>query len=163
MIIRPVDPASSAEILLVARRWQQTLDEVVGQDRTGESSKSEQWVEEHVRKHLDPSRLTGQVYLAQTPDAGIVGHTVLRLDEDEAGNTIGLFATIFVQPDQRRGGIASALVERGERWMLEHSMTRAVTYTDKNNTRLHRLFAKHGYTLTPMPRDFVALSKELAP
>ena len=159
--IRPLDPQVPAEVSFVVQGWQQTLREVLGEDRGGEI-KSDEWVEQHVLRHLDPGQLTGQVYLAELADSTIVGHTVLRLDDDGFGNVIGLFATIFVVPRYRRQGIASALVEQGESWMRDRSIARALTYTDEGNVKLHRLFARHGYATKQMPQSFVALAKDLA-
>ncbi len=72
-----------------------------------------------------------------------------------------VFSTVFVARAHRRAGVASALLARGERWMLDHGMTKAATYTDEGNTKVQRLFVGHGYSIRSMPENFVALSKVL--
>jgi hypothetical protein len=57
--IRPLSPASPREIALVARRWEQTLLEVLGPERAAEPlAKGRPWIEAHVRRHVTrgPSR-----------------------------------------------------------------------------------------------------------
>ncbi len=57
--------------------------------------------------------------------------------------------------------MAQRLLDRGEEWMLEKGVQESVTYTDKHNLKLQKLYLGHGYTLTDMPDDFVKLSKSL--
>lgn len=159
--IRPIDPDSAAEIRLVASRMRETLIEVLGEDRGG-SMYSLEWLEQRVRWHLDASAVTGAVFLAQDDTGAILGHTIVRLETGESAHaTVGLFATTYVHPDARRDGVASALLQHGERWLREHGMTEALTYTDKDNSKLQQLYTQHGYTLYPAPDDFVRLAKAL--
>lgn len=158
--IRALNPEAAEEVELVARRMRETLMEVLGEDR-GRELYALSWLEKRVRQHLDPEELTGEVFLAEANDSVVTGHTIVRLDDDGFGNPIGLFSTVFVAREHRRAGIARALLDRGERWMLAHGRNRAVTYTDEANKPLQRLFIGHGYSMVPMPRNFVALSREL--
>jgi len=157
--IRPLDLDCDEEVALVARRMGETLDEVLGAEREGDRYRLE-WLVDRVLQHLDPARLKGAVFVAEA-DGAIVGHTIVRLDADERGEPIGLFSTTFVELDWRRQGIAKALLDRGEQWMLGQGMARAVTYTDVANRKLHRLYLERGYHMRPMPRSFVALEKRL--
>lgn len=161
-LIRPLDPGAEAEIELVAQRMQETLLEVLGPQRGGEMYSIE-WLVERVRAHLDPAQIIGQVFLAETPASQILGHTIVRIDDDGQGKAIGLFSTTYVLPEARKRGVATALLQRGEAWMLEQGLTEAITYTDKENTRLQQLYIEHGYTLSPMPEQFVKLAKALTP
>ena len=167
-LIRPIDPSSDSEILLVAGRMRETLVEVLGAARGGEMYEPE-WLEARVRWHLDASACTGAVFVAEDDDA-LVGHTIVRLERASYGESeepgedeplLGLFSTIYVVPSARRAGVANALIERGEAWMHTQGMTRAATLTDAHNTKLHELFFARGYSLTPLPDDFVRLSRTL--
>lgn len=62
-----------------------------------------------------------QVFLAVAPDAptDIVGHTIVRVDAMPDGRRYGLVSTTYVDPAQRRSGIADALLERGEAWIRD--------------------------------------------
>ena len=157
--IRPLGPADEEELELVARRMGETLDEVLGVDRSTDRY-SHEWLVNRVWQHLDPEELTGAIFVAQTSGV-ITGHTIVRLDDDGVGNPIGLFSTIFVAANYRRSGIARALLERGEEWMLDHGVARATTYTHEGNAGLQRLFLRQGYSMSPMPKSSVALSKAL--
>ena len=67
MRVRLIDPLSSAEIALVAKRMLETLVEVEGTER-GLQVHSIEWLEQRVRWHLDAASVTGLVLVAE--DAG---------------------------------------------------------------------------------------------
>ena len=157
--IRPIGVADKAEIELVARRMRDTLAEVLGPDR-GDSMYSHTWLVERVLWHLDPDN-RGQVFVARSGDDEVTGHTIVRVDLDADGSEIGLFSTTYVHPDARRSGVAAALLQEGEAWMRARGLQVAVTYTDPENTKLQTLYQRAGYTLAPMPKGFVSLTKRL--
>lgn len=143
--VRTIDPDASAEIELVATRMRETLIEVLGEER-GASMYTMEWLRDRVRFHLGRTRSTGEVFVAEGEGGqGILGHVIVRIDRDDNLVPIGLFSTIYVQPDARRSGIASKLVSVAERWIDGRSLARAMTYTSDTNVRLMRLFEKHGY------------------
>ncbi len=161
--VRPIDPASAGEIALVAARMKLTLIEVLGEAQ-GASMYSDDWLEDRVREHLDPGRLNGQVFVSIAADGSLTGHTIVRVERDDAGHEYGVFSTTYVEPGSRRAGVADALVLRGEEWMRERGVTAAQTWTSETNDPLLALFRKHGYTVTlrvPEKRMKV-LSKSLA-
>ena len=160
MNIRAINPKATDEIELVATRMQQTLIEVLGAER-GRSMYSLDWLIQRVLWHMDASQICGQVFVATNADDKIIGHTIVRIDKDEANNDIGLFSTTYVEPASRRFGVATLLLNQGERWMLENGMSTAVTYTDVDNNKLQNLYLRHGYTLSRMPNQFVKLAKNL--
>lgn len=92
-----------------------------------------------------------------------MGHTVVRVDADDAGAPLGLFSTTYVAPATRRGGVASALVRAGEAWLAGRGTTRAVTDTGAHNGPLLRLFQKHGYVVVAAEGEMVRLGRDLAP
>jgi GNAT superfamily N-acetyltransferase len=98
-----------------------------------------------VRWHLDAKACTGEVFVAEAPDAGIVGHTIVRVGHDEAGHGFGLFATTYVLPPWRRHGVATALLARGQAWLRGHELTSVSTWTSSTNQPLIELCARHGY------------------
>lgn len=118
------------------------------------------WLMDRVKFHLDPDKCSGQVFLAIGEEGTVAGHTIVRIENEEAG-PIGLFSTTYVHPDYRRRGAAQALLDRGEAWMRERRMSRALTYTDRDNEPLKKLFTERGYRCDPMPNEFVALSKDI--
>src|SRR4029079_19118147 len=99
-----IDPNSKGEIELVAARMRQTLVEVLGEE-TGGSMYSMEWLIDRVKFHLDPAKCVGVVYVAED-ESGIVGHTIVRLEDDDKFGAIGLFSTTYVIPDARRQGFA---------------------------------------------------------
>lgn len=158
--VRPVDPASEAELELVARRMRLTLQEVLGEE-AGAALYSMEWLRQRVLWHLDPASCTGQVFLAEAADGAIAGHTIVRIDADDAGAPIGVFSTTYVAPEARRRGVASLLLLTGEAWLIEHGMATAVTVTSAANVRLIRLYQKHGYAVTDRRGDMVKLGRAL--
>ena len=161
MHIRQIDPTSDEEIGLVAERMRLTLVEVLGEEVGGKMYTMD-WLIDRVRFHLDAAKCTGAVFVAEAPDGHIAGHTIVRLEPDDEEGTIGLFSTTYVEPESRRLGVAAELLHAGEVWMIEHGMKKAVTYTDRENEPLKKLYLSHGYGEKEMPNNFVALSKALS-
>ena len=162
ILIRPVRVDTDEEIKLVAARMQTTLVEVLDEER-GRGMYTMDWLVERVRSHLHGGKFTGQVFVAEVERENIVGHTIVRVDEDEAGAPTGLFSTFYVVPSARNSGIASRLLKRGEEWMVEQGLNRARTYTHEDNPGLQQLCIAHGYSMKPMPDQFVVLEKALLP
>lgn len=145
--IRDIDPASEAEVDLVARRMRQTLVEVEGEE-TGTALYTLDWLRERVRWHLDPANTTGRVFLAEGPDGRVVGHAIVRIETDGAGRRFGLLSTIFVDPASRGLAVATRLLRHVEGWMASHALPEAATWTSSTNTKLINLCGKHGYAIT---------------
>lgn len=145
---------------MVAERMRETLVEVLGEDR-GASMYTMEWLRNRVRFHLDPTRSTAAVFVAEDASGRIDGHTIVRLERDEEDRAYGLFSTTYVAPDARRAGLATSLLRRGEAWMLEHGLTTAATATSSTNEKLIRLYEGHGYAITHSSDEMVRLEKEL--
>lgn len=158
--IRPIDPESAQEIELVGTRMRDTLIEVLGDER-GSQMYSIEWLVQRVRFHLDTNQSTGEVFVAEGPNGQIIGHTIVRLDKNEAGDTIGLFSTIFVVPEMRRKKVAQRLIERGERWLIDRGMAELHTYTDVGNLKLIRLFQGKGFRVMEEKNEFAILVKRI--
>lgn len=159
--IRAIDAASEDEVATVARGMRATLVEVLGPER-GEAMYTLDWLQDRVRHHLDPDRCTGAVLVAVGAGGGLVGHTIVRVDEEE-GSPVGLMSTTWVVPTERRQGLASRLLAAGEDWMRDRGMTVAVTWTHPGNAGLIALYRRRGYTLQEVDDDFVRLSRSLVP
>ena len=144
-LLRPINPESDAEIALVAQRMQLTLMEVIDEER-GKAMYGLEWLIDRVRWHLDARQCTGAVYVAERAN-DVVGHTIVRVDQDEVSNPMGLFSTTYVAESARRIGIADALIAKGEGWMREQGMRVAATQTAETNTPLIRLYEKHQYSI----------------
>ena len=159
MRIRPID--GDAEVELVASRMRETLVEVLGDER-GSSLYTMDWLRARVRWHLDPNACTGAVLVAESPcGTHVLGHTIVRVEQDESGASFGLFSTTFVAPASRRRSIASKLLASGESWMCERALAKAATYTASTNQKLIALYEKHGYRIDERRGGMVRLSKPL--
>lgn len=157
--LRALDASAAEDIALVASRMQSTLIEVLGRAR-GESMYSMDWLIDRVNFHLDPARSTGAVFVAEAACGDVLGHTIVRVEREDA-RTFGLFSTTFVVPEARSCGVARLLVDEGERWMSAARLPEAVTYTSSTNTKLIRLFERRGYVLAPANHEMVQLSRSL--
>jgi ribosomal protein S18 acetylase RimI-like enzyme len=82
--------------------------------------------------------------------AGIEPHSWKEL-RDEAG----FIHDIVVDERGRRGGLASALIERAIAWLRERGMPRVVLWTAERNDVAQRLFAALGFrrTMIEMTRE----------
>ena len=158
-IIRPINRHDEAELKLVAARMRDTLIEVLGEERGG-SMYTMEWLITRAAYHLDPNSCTGEIFLSQNGDR-VTGHSIVRVEKDEAGKQYGLFSTTYVEPDYRRRGIAQMLIKCGEDWMRSHHLDNAVTYTEPNNEGLKQLFGGMGYASERVNEEFVALKKRL--
>ncbi len=145
--LRTVAPDDAAAIDWIAHGMRRTLVEVEGEE-AGTAMYTLDWLRERVRFHFDAPRCIGQVVVAEADVDGaprIVGHTILRIEADAAGRRFGLVTTTFVDPPSRRLGIADRLLRHGEAWFRARALPEAATWTSSTNTRLIRLYAKHGF------------------
>ena len=166
VMIRELNPASESEIECVAQRMMRTLEEVEGSE-AAPGIHSIDWLRERVRWHLRGENVLAQVYVAEHETHGILAHTIVRREFDGGTTPYGWFSTTYVVPSARRSGLAQRLLERGEQWMRDHALSRAVTVTSAGNFKLIDLYRKNGYSIfsrgaheqthTPM----VALEKHL--
>ena len=141
--IRPIDPASAAELAFVADRMRRTLVEVDGE--RGGALYTPEWLRARVEFHLDAARCTGAVFVAHDEDGALLGHTLVRIETQADGRRFGLFATTWVEPQARRAGVAGQLLARGEAWMRAHALPEAATWTSAANAKLIALYASRGY------------------
>ena len=148
-----IRPLREDEIELVAERMRATLVEVLGEAR-GRAMYTMEWLRDRVRFHLDPSRSTGTVLVAEQ-DGFVVGHTIVRVEADGTG----LFSTTYVVPTARRRGVARRLLLAGEAWLSAHPIRELATCTARDNGRLIGLFRAHGYEETDTSDEMVRLGK----
>lgn len=141
LVVRAVEADEDELVALIATRMRQTLEEVLDPERA-QSMYSMDWLIARVRQHLPGGELDGAVFVAER--AEVDGHIILRRDQDEVGS-FALISTIFVDPGARRGGIASALVDRAEAWTLAQELRRTRTYTSAHNAKLIALLEHRGY------------------
>ncbi len=169
MLYRPIKRDSVAEIELVASRMRLTLMEVLGPER-GIAMYDMDWLINRVRWHLNPANTNAEIFLAETADQEVVGHTIVRLDLSPSPpehpyqhdhSKYGIFSTTYVVPGLRRAGLANQLLEAGESWILAQGQSYAVTDTAADNGKLQLLFEKRGYSIIVHEGEMVRLGKSL--
>ena len=64
-----------------------------------------------------------------------------------------------MEPGSRNRAIATGFVAHGEKWMADHGMTTAMTYTAESNDRLKNLLVSLGYQAVAVQNQMIALSK----
>jgi len=143
--IRRIDPGDVRQIDTVADRMRATLTEVLGAE--GFSMYSLDWLRERVRWHLKPEECTGSVLLAQARAGEVIGHIILRVEDASSLMPLGLISTIYVDPPFRRSGVAQALLDAGEAWLVRERAATLATDTSETNTPLIQLFEKRGYKI----------------
>ena len=166
-VLRPLDPSSEADVEWVARGMHLTLVEVDGEQ--GRANYPIEWTRARLREFLDPAKHVAQVFLAVSSDdaAVIAGHTIVRINTMPDGRRYGLVSTTYVDPAQRRAGIADALLDRGEAWIRAQGLGEAATWTSAANVKLIRLYEKHGFAVSETGEKdgsgMVRLTKALGP
>lgn len=157
--MRALDRGSEEEKELVARRMRLTLQEVLGEEE-GRALYTMDWLRARLDWHLDPEATVAEVLLACSLEGGtILGHTIVRVEQEENGQPFGLFSTTYVDPAARRMGAARALVTAGEAWLEAQGMTTFATDTAQDNPRLIGLFEGRGYAISLRSGAMVRLKK----
>lgn len=168
LLIREIDASSSQEIELVAHRMRATLVEVEGEANTNRLH-SPEWIRERLVWHVSSSDVLAKVLVAAFDTKGVIGHTLLRRELDEAGAYFGLFATTYVLPTYRRSGVARRLLQAGEQWFMSIGLRVFSTWTSAINIKLIKLYEGHGYRITESGNNevtetpMVKLSKTIHP
>ncbi len=147
MHVRPL--RGTDELELVAERMRATLVEVLGQQRAVDLY-SMDWLRNRSRELRDE----GAIFVAV--DGAVVGHTIVRMEPD----ALGLFSTTWVQPEHRRKGVAEALLDRGERWLLDNGARLLATNTSATNSPLIALYERRGYAIAFRDGDMVQLRRD---
>jgi GNAT superfamily N-acetyltransferase len=144
--IRPIDAANGREIALVADRMRATLVEVIGEK--GHNMYTSEWLRDRVRWHLGGNHCIGRVLLAIDSTGAIIGHIIARVEDASARAPVGLVSTIYVCPPFRRRGVARALLDAIEAWLMEQRVAALATDTSETNRPLIELFVQRGYGIT---------------
>jgi ribosomal protein S18 acetylase RimI-like enzyme len=148
-VLRDLDPASATDLEWVANGMHLTLVEVEGEK--GRQDYPLAWTRSRLRELLDATRphpAHACLAVARDDAQRIAGHTIVRINEMPDGRAYGLVSTTWVDPAHRRAGIADLLLDHGEAWIRAQGMAEAATWTSATNTRLIRLYEKHGYTVS---------------
>lgn len=157
--IRALNAEAPEEVALVAARMKLTLMEVLGEARGG-AMYTPEWLIARVRWHLDESVCVGAVFVAESLEHGVVGHTIVRRADDD-GDLHGLFATTFVLPEARSVGIGGLLLNRGEAWMRSLGLPAAMTATSTTNAPLISLFEEQRFVVHDHHGEMLRLRKPL--
>lgn len=169
MHLCPLDRDAPEQVDLVAERMRLTLREVVGLS-CGTDLYTLGWLRARVRWHLDPRTCDGEAFLAWRDRTGslesleqeVLGHTLVRVEPGPDGQSFGLFATFYVHPAARRGGVASALLDAGEAWFRARGLSLCATATAATNSKLLALLEKRGYRLLHDAGEMVQWGRDLA-
>jgi len=156
--IREIDPQSEAEIEGVATRMRSTLQDVLGEEE-GQGMYSMEWLIDRVKWHLNLEN-EAKIYLATHEEGQVVGHSIVRVDELE-GVRCGYFSTIYVAPEAREQGVATALIQQVEAWCREMQFPFVTYNTAVDNDRLIRLYEKLGFEIIQREGEMVKLKKTL--
>ncbi|KPV53797.1 hypothetical protein SE17_07510 [Kouleothrix aurantiaca] len=140
--IRPIDAHAPEEIQCVASRMRDALSEVEGAER-GAALYTLEWLEERVRWHLAHPRAC--VLVAVDSEQQIVGHTIVRAEQDNDGPPYGLISTTYVLPAARRAGLAQRFLHLAEVWFRAETLASCCTWTSASNAPLIALYTRNGY------------------
>jgi GNAT superfamily N-acetyltransferase len=82
------------------------------------------------------------IYIALNEHEEMIGFTVCRVDEEVVWNEL-----LYVVPEERRKGIASALFLRAEKFALDLGGQTMYNWVHPNNHRSIPFLKKHGYNV----------------
>ena len=97
------------------------------------------------------------VFVAER-DATVVGYAYVGLEPQswkDLREAAGYIHDVVVDPNARRHGVATALMDAGLAWLRERGAPRVVLTTAEQNESAQRLFAKLGFrrTMIEMTRE----------
>lgn len=143
--VRRIEAPSEDQLDRVARGMRTTLVEVLGETE-GTALYAMDWLRDRVLAHLDPARLDGALFLAETTDGAGCGHLLARPERD-GDRPIGLVATVFVEPAWRGRGVAHALFDAGEAWLRARGFAELAYDTADHHARMIGLLRARGYEI----------------
>jgi ribosomal protein S18 acetylase RimI-like enzyme len=115
---------------------------------------------DRVRWHLDSSQTAAKIFLIEGYQQQIIGHAIARIETDSEGSSFGYFSTIFIEGNSRKQGLAQALIETVEAWLMSMKMPKIVYNTAKNHFALIRLFERNGFKIAHEESEMVQLVKK---
>ena len=89
--------------------------------------------------------------LVAEQDAIVVGYVYVAIEPrswKELRERAGFVHDLAVDPDQRRGGVGTALADAAVVWLRERSIPQVVLWTSTANLRAQTLFARLGFRQT---------------
>jgi len=112
-----------------------------------------EWIGDHAGPGFQP-QLSAVAIAAGRP----VGFVTVELQDGT-----GWIDQIGVAPDTRRGGLATALVDRALAGLRDAGADRAMLHVNENNPAAHALFARRGFTTDLRRGRFVRARAPLPP
>lgn len=135
MEIRPFKVGDEAGVIHLVAAFRKSLAELRGFEQNTDLHAAGQELDEYRRKSYP-------IYVAEAETAGLVGYLVCRIDGD-----VVWAESLYVAPEQRRVGIASALYTEAERLVVQLGGDTVYNWVDPNNDIIIQFLAKRGYNV----------------
>lgn len=134
------------------------LEAVVRIDARSTGKRKPTWWRKVFERFLDPEVPGGELGLGMAGARGLVGFLFGEVRAFEFGSeACGWVFAIGVDPDRRRAGVASALLDAADERFRRAGVERARTMVRRNDVPLLALFRSHGWRGGP----FVQLERDL--
>lgn len=89
-----------------------------------------------------------EMYVAEDKQTHqILGHSIFSVKEDEEGKKYGFWFSMYVAPEFRKNGVASALVGEQENWWKSKGVECVLGHTHAKNMKLQSLIKRLGFVL----------------
>ncbi|MCA9537599.1 MAG: GNAT family N-acetyltransferase [Myxococcales bacterium] len=95
--------------------------------------------------HADFVRPTHRFLVAVDADGRLVGHSMLSCRVDPQGAPFGYFFSRFVEPDHRRRGLGTRLLDAAVAWFDQRGCQYLLAHTHETNVGLRALFEGRGF------------------
>jgi ribosomal protein S18 acetylase RimI-like enzyme len=135
LVIRPALPEDQDQLLEFIAQLQVTFSRLRGKVQSLDLIAAEKELAGYQAAKF-------RIYVALCSDDALTGYLVCRIEDD-----VVWAESLFVQPDYRRQGIASALYEEAERLAEEMGGDMVYNRVHPNNERTIAFLRKRGYTV----------------
>ena len=159
MQIREIDKQSDEELRIVTERCMETILETIPEFE-GSQVKAKKilpnfdYVQMSTMIAADFSDPSKRIIFATNTDK-LVGQILYSVKTDEEGRNYGSFFSAYVLPEQRRHGMAKALLEDSLHWLDEQNVEYVLAQTHITNEKVLSLVKQFGFSvLGPIQKNW---------
>ncbi len=148
--IRDLNQASESEIDTVTRMCMATVLDTIpefehDEERARESLPNFTFALMREMIRADFPKPTHRFLVAVDVHGKVVGHSMISRKVTPEGQRYGHFFSRYVDPEHRRRGVASRLMEEAMAWFGSYEWDYLLAHTHSTNEPLRRLFERHGF------------------
>lgn len=133
--VRPAQMGDAAALIALIGGFRAALAELRGGGSTPDPAACQIELDEYIGRNFP-------IFVAEQTDGGLAGYCVCRVNDD-----VLWVESLFVRPEYRRQGIASALYARAEQLAGERGGNPPYNWVDPTNAVMIAFLRKRGYSV----------------